>query len=229
MKNLTKIIRKNQLFYLQFSSVIFLTIAYLLFFSKKEGFILMNGFHNNTLRNFFESMTFIGDGLCVVVVSFIVTLFFPKHRKLALLLIVSYLLSGVFSQLLKWVITAPRPCNYFRMYYPDFYLDTFKSSRLGNNSFPSGHSTSAFAMATVFSLYFKNNTVSIIALLVSLLVGYSRIYLGHHFLIDVFGGMVLGIVFGTLTVLWLKRVRVSKRLSLKHSYRKTLPRKVLNS
>jgi undecaprenyl-diphosphatase len=35
--------------------------------------------------------------------------------------------------------------------------------------------------------------------------GYSRIYLAHHFLIDVFVGAIIGILFGSLSVIWVNR------------------------
>jgi undecaprenyl-diphosphatase len=40
------------------------------------------------------------------------------------------------------------------------------------------------------------------SLTLGILVGYSRVYLAHHFLIDVFAGAVLGLLFGSLSYLW---------------------------
>ena len=62
------------------------------------------------------------------------------------------------------------------------------------NSFPSGHTTAAFAMYCSFSYYVKSKRVDLVLFLVAFLVGYSRIYLSQHFLIDVIFGAILGVL-----------------------------------
>jgi undecaprenyl-diphosphatase len=81
-------------------------------------------------------------------------------------------------------------------------LDTFSNSRVGFNSFPSGHSSSVFALFTVLSIYCKRKWVCYSSIIIAALAGYSRIYLAHHFLIDVFVGGLIGLVFGTFSVMW---------------------------
>jgi undecaprenyl-diphosphatase len=58
-------------------------------------------------------------------------------------------------------------------------------------SFPSGHATSTFGAAVAVSRMWPQTRVLWWTLAV--LVGYSRIYLGHHYPLDVLGGAVLGI------------------------------------
>jgi undecaprenyl-diphosphatase len=43
-------------------------------------------------------------------------------------------------------------------------------------------------------------------IIMSVLVGYSRIYLGHHFLIDVTFGAIIGVVFGIFSTIWAKQI-----------------------
>jgi undecaprenyl-diphosphatase len=57
-------------------------------------------------------------------------------------------------------------------------------------SFPSGHATTAFALATVLSLWYPRWTGGFLAL--AALVGWSRIVLGSHFPSDVLAGAILG-------------------------------------
>jgi undecaprenyl-diphosphatase len=57
-------------------------------------------------------------------------------------------------------------------------------------SFPSGHATTAFALATLLSLWYPRWTGGFLAL--AALVGWSRIVLGSHFPSDVLAGAVLG-------------------------------------
>lgn len=67
----------------------------------------------------------------------------------------------------------------------------------GNVSFPSGHTGSIFAVATVFAEAYKDTKlVPIIAYSVATLSGLSRIHDNKHWVSDVFGGAVLGYLAG---------------------------------
>jgi membrane-associated phospholipid phosphatase len=202
MNTLLTLICKNSLFYKINLLLIITFVVFLCVFSRTEGFIFLNNFHTKNLKIFFQNITFLGDGLFTFLVSSVILVFFKKHRKLALLLILAYLLSGIFSQIFKTIITSPRPSVYFAAHKYKFYLDTFANSRVGFRSFPSGHSASAFAMATVFSTYFTRKHFTVFSLVFGILIGYSRIYLAHHFLIDVLGGALIGILFASLSIVW---------------------------
>ena len=65
-------------------------------------------------------------------------------------------------------------------------------------SFPSGHTLSSFAAATV--LFSLNQTVGILSLVLAVLIALSRLYLRVHFFTDVFFSMVLGTGIGILAV-----------------------------
>lgn len=69
----------------------------------------------------------------------------------------------------------------------------------GSSSFPSGHTLAAFAVYTALCLYFQHHKWAFLWLVPAVLVGFSRIYLGHHFLEDVTFGAILGVVLA-LTV-----------------------------
>ena len=57
-------------------------------------------------------------------------------------------------------------------------------------SFPSGHATTAFALATLLSLWYPRWTGGFLAL--AMVVGWSRVVLGSHFPSDVLAGAMLG-------------------------------------
>jgi undecaprenyl-diphosphatase len=65
-------------------------------------------------------------------------------------------------------------------------------------SFPSGHTLSSFAAATV--LFYMNGDIGIIAFIYASLIALSRLYLRVHFFTDVFFSMVLGTGLGILAV-----------------------------
>ncbi|AWG20364.1 hypothetical protein FFWV33_01895 [Flavobacterium faecale] len=203
MKALFIVINQNKLFYGLQLLLIFFVVFLLLFFSRTEGFIWLNQCHTIFLRSFFENITLFGDGWFILL-TVVLLLFMKQYRFLAFVLLLSYISSGLFSQLLKNIVSAPRPSVYFGIHKVSYVVDTFSSSRIGFSSFPSGHTASFFAFATVLSLYCRKKAVCICLLLASMLVGYSRIYLAHHFLIDVFVGAVIGVLFGSLSVIWVK-------------------------
>ena len=99
-------------------------------------------------------------------------------------------------------------------------------------SFPSGHSgiTFAFAGAIIFALVKgmpglddmkKNNVISLLLLLYSLLLAFSRMYVGVHYPTDVLAGMLLGLITGFASYYiekpihsaWLKRGSKSKPIA----------------
>ena len=77
---------------------------------------------------------------------------------------------------------------------PFLILTNLNIKKIGidNYSFPSGHTTSAFCIAVMLSLYFPISTPILITLACS--VGISRMYLGVHYPTDVLVGMVLGTI-----------------------------------
>ena len=180
---------------------------FLIFYSKADTFIIMNGFHTSLLTILFQNITFCGDGLFIIIVFTIIMISFKKHRDLGVVLLISYLSSGLLSQVIKQFVTSPRPSVYFESLHYAYYLDTFSNCRIGFRSFPSGHTASAFAMVTVLTSYFKKRHVWALCLLFAVAIGYSRIYLAHHFLIDVLAGALIGVLLGTLSVLWFKKKR----------------------
>ncbi|MFY9152447.1 MAG: phosphatase PAP2 family protein [Prolixibacteraceae bacterium] len=85
---------------------------------------------------------------------------------------------------LKYSINRERPFNT----YPDIRNKAFE----GSPSFPSGHTSSAFATATSLSLNFPKWYVVVPSYLWAGTVGYSRMYLGVHYPSDVVGGIITG-------------------------------------
>jgi membrane-associated phospholipid phosphatase len=92
---------------------------------------------------------------------------------------------------LKYSINRTRP----KRKYPD---EIIERDRAGEFSFPSGHTTTAFATATAISLSYNKWYVTVPAYTYAAIVGYSRMRLGMHFGSDVLGGIVVGLGSGLL-------------------------------
>ena len=71
-------------------------------------------------------------------------------------------------------------------------------------SFPSGHTTLAFAVAFIISRILPKR-YSIPAFLMAALVAFSRLYLGVHYPTDILGGICIGYVAGLITDFLYKR------------------------
>lgn len=175
--------------------------------SKSTSFIYLNGYHSVWLDNFFIQFTFLGDGLLSVVA--VVALLLMKRWKEAVLLLLAFLSSGLLSCLFKNLFSLPRPRLYFEQMniaYSGFIEGTTLSN---NSSFPSGHTTSAFAMATVIALLSRKKATALLVVALAMLVGYSRVYLGQHFLQDVAAGAFLGTVSAMVCYyfIWQKGIR----------------------
>lgn len=212
MKQLRTILSTNQYYYwITFIGMLFCSL-FLLGTTKAESFITLNSFHSFWLNVFFVNYTFLGDGIFAL--GLCAFLFYRKQKKLALLILAAYLSSGLITQLLKNLIYAPRPRIYFEASQYLFHLDSFDNSRGGASSFPSGHTTSAFALATVLAIYFQKKYINFILLIAAALVGYSRIYLAQHFPVDVVMGAFIGVSMATISCVALNS-KISIRLPKK--------------
>jgi membrane-associated phospholipid phosphatase len=69
-------------------------------------------------------------------------------------------------------------------------------------SFPSGHTSQAFFMATLMAPYFHTGIWAVLLLYaIALLVAVTRMYVGAHYPRDVLAGAILGSAWGLLGIL----------------------------
>jgi membrane-associated phospholipid phosphatase len=90
----------------------------------------------------------------------------------------------VLTSITKYVVNRPRPY--------ETYPDIEKKGNGGSPSFPSGHTSEAFALATSVSLSYPKWYIIAPSFVWAGAVGYSRMYLGVHYPSDVLAGAVLG-------------------------------------
>jgi membrane-associated phospholipid phosphatase len=98
---------------------------------------------------------------------------------------VSSIATSLITTGLKFGVARDRPF----VTYPN---DITKYTKAGSHSFPSGHTSSAFANATALSLNFPKWYVIVPAYGYACTIAYSRMYLGVHYPTDVFAGALIG-------------------------------------
>jgi len=91
------------------------------------------------------------------------------------------------TQGLKFAINRPRPYTK----YPTI-INPYDRAETGN-SFPSGHTSTAFSLAASVSIECKKWYVVVPAYMYATSVGYSRLYLGEHYPTDVLAGAAIGV------------------------------------
>jgi membrane-associated phospholipid phosphatase len=112
----------------------------------------------------------------------------------------SILASGIITPTLKFVIGRERPDESVS----DTSFHPFSGS---DNSFPSGHATQAFAVASVISAHSDQVWVSVTAYTLAGLVGFARIYHNAHWTSDVTAGALIGTFVGRGVVALNNRLR----------------------
>lgn len=134
-----------------------------------------------------------------------------KNKKLqttTLLATQSYLTAGAVQFVGKFLSGRQRPSyadNYTLDAEPKFHGPFYKlvdaNGNKSNSSFPSGHTTAAFAAATVFSLEYKNSKlVPWVSYGAATLIGLSRMTENKHWFTDVVAGAALGYLTGLQVV-----------------------------
>ena len=181
---------------------------------KNGAFQLINSNHNEITDQFFKYFTHYGDGLMWVPLG--IYCFFYR-RKYFIAVVAAVIISTILAQLLKRVIYPDelRPISYLSENFPVHIIEGVTMRR--THSFPSGHTTTAFAMALIMAYIINRKSWSLILPLLALLAGYSRVYLAQHFPTDIFAGMCIGIVSAILSLLAYKEItpRLNKRVVLK--------------
>lgn len=174
-------------------------IVILLMTEKIQFHRKLNIFHNYLLDEIAIVLTNVGDGLFAV---FIGLVFLFIEIRVAVLIILSFLISAGITQFLKHVVFSDsfRPMHYFGS-DKSFHLIQGMEYHL-NNSFPSGHSTTCFALFTMLAIYFSTRKLlQVFFVFMAIVFAFTRVYLSQHFFEDILAGSIVGVLCSI--VIWL--------------------------
>lgn len=159
-------------------------------------------FINDTLKNplFDFLMPFVTElgsfvamvAVCIIVILLSIIYKRPYIKRIAFLCLFSLLLADGIALILKHLILEPRP----------FVTLSNVHLLISENdpaSFPSGHTTSTFAVLCVLIFKFRHEFWSVVLILFGIVIGFSRIYVGVHYPLDVLAGCILGVLSAYFT------------------------------
>ena len=134
----------------------------------------------------------------------------PVLRLAAIQSLVAHGIAAVAANVLKHLVGRPRPKF---VHSGDWQMTISWVS--GLDSFPSGHSTASFAVATVLAKRFP--AWGPLCISAAVFVALSRVLRGSHFPTDVVGGAVVGVLSGSLAAAPLKAWRNSLQDGCRHA------------
>ena len=170
--------------------------------SSLDGNILF-WIQQNTRQEFltpiFKAISLIGNSGAIWLTVSLVLLSFKKTRVVGIMCIVAFGLSVIIDNIvLKHLVERARP-------FDDLTNIISLIKKPTDYSFSSGHTGTSFACAGV--LYNKlPRKFGIPAIILAVLIGFSRLYLGVHYPSDVLAGMVIGITISYFSVVLVGRM-----------------------
>jgi membrane-associated phospholipid phosphatase len=187
-----------------------LALAFLIYFGELQSssFLFLNQLAHLLPDTLWAWLTFLGNGWGVFAIAFPLLLLAPRALS-----------AGIFAGAISAIVSTALK-NYFDLPRPAGVLVDGSFYRLGepllHKAFPSGHTLTAFAVAT--ALYFSCNKDKrkpmLFLFVIASLVGLSRNAVGAHWLTDVLGGAGFGIWCGMLGALIANKIP-ERYLSLK--------------
>ncbi len=127
--------------------------------------------------------------------------FLAKNFKKHWLIVAQSFLAGIFSRLIivefiRWICPRTRP---FIENQVNLLLEPFTFL-----SFPSGHASFYFALASV--IFFYNKKAGALFIIGAFLISFSRIFTGLHWPLDILSGALVGFLSGFLVILFFQKL-----------------------
>jgi membrane-associated phospholipid phosphatase len=206
-KSIQQLFRDNIGFFVGYLIFLIAATVFLLIINTGDAVLFFSEHRTRLLNLLFVYGTRAGEEIMYFIVIFIL-LFFRYRYAITVVLLGLSVTVVTFS--MKALFGHDRPALFFRKLGQLDEILAVEGVRLnqGANSFPSGHTMSAFALFGFLAFCIpKKHAGGTIFFLIALMVGLSRIYLMQHFLKDVYLGSIIGVM---LAIAWYYLAHVSK-------------------
>jgi len=189
---LNRILSNNRLLFSAYLLLLLCVTIFLIYWGKKDAHLILSTVHGTLTDELMKIFTMFGDGLFMVLVGFFLLF---KRIRYGLIILSSFLASSLLVQILKRFVFTDfkRPVAWFH----DLGIELYKVPGVEYHSiysFPSGHTTTAFALFFGLSFMIKRDSLKLLCLILAILTGFSRIYLSQHFLGDALAGSLIGVI-----------------------------------
>lgn len=182
-----------------------LTLTILTFLQSVDtkATLFINGFHNAYLDNFM--MMYTGKYIWIpLYLSLLIIMLrnFPLKVNVACLLVTILLVTlndQVSSSLIRPFISRLRPSNLLNPI--STYIHVVDGYRGGSYGFPSAHAANCFGTAVFVFYVFRRSVLSKVFAAWAILMCYSRVYLGVHYVGDILAGCIVGWINATVVYL----------------------------
>ncbi len=154
------------------------------------------------LNTLFEAITMLGEETILVVLVAII--YYAVDKKLSHRLLFITMLSLGTNSVIKNIARVPRPFTRG--------VTGLRQETATGYSFPSGHTQNFSTWSMALSYHFKKKVCIVLAVIFSLLLGFSRMYLGAHYLSDVLVALILGFGFAIFGNMLFDRVQNKNKL-----------------
>ena len=147
-------------------------------------------------------ITVLGDAGIFWILCSVVLILIPKYRKTGLSMGISLLIGLLVCNVtLKPLVGRIRPYDYQLQHFQKEIILLVEG--LHDYSFPSGHTIASFEAAT--ALLIGNKKLGIPAMVLAVLIAFSRLYLYVHYPTDVLASVILGIGIAFLGTFLVKK------------------------
>lgn len=173
---------------------------------ENSAYNLVSKYINPTFTFWVKIITNIGGPLIISILCIVLLFFHATRKQYGVPVIIVLILSYVINYILKNIFLRPRP-------------DVLRLVNESSYSFPSGHSMINASIYTILVLLIMKNfngkkkkiVICTLLIIICILIGISRIYLGVHYLGDVIAGWILGILVAFIIYLIIDKIKIGNK------------------